>query len=120
MPGEEKPSREPSTWELMRGFERVEKRLDDMSRDFVSAVVHNLLADRVKELEAEVAAGKADAAHAVDKAKAEAATALAAVRTELDNAKKTRAQTWTAIGLLFVGGGVSLFYVVVSNGLGIS
>lgn len=120
MTGEEKPKSEPGGWELMRAFQRVEARLDSFGREFVSTIVHNLLAERVKEVEADVARTKADADAAIEKARADAAAALASVRAELDNAKKTRAQTWTAIGLLAVGGAVTIFYDIFTRGLGIS
>jgi hypothetical protein len=100
--------REPGNWELMRGIERLEKRFDDAVKGFVSVAVHNLLADRVKDVEADV-----------EKARTDAAAALATIRTELDNAKKTRAQTWTAIGLLAAGGAIGLFYDIFTRGLGI-
>jgi len=115
---DDKPKSEPGGWELMRAFERVEKRLDGFARDFVSAIVHNLLAERVKELEVRQQEAETVAEAAVDKAKTEAATALAAMRTELDNAKKQRAQTWTAIGLLAAGGAIGLFYDIFTRGLG--
>ena len=116
---DEKPKSEPGGWELMRAFERVEKRLDGFARDFVSTVVHNLLVERVKEAEAEIETAKTDAAAAIEKAKTDAAAALATIRTELDNAKKTRAQTWTAIGLLAAGGAIGLFYDIFTRGLGL-
>ena len=114
--------REPGNWELMRGIERLEKRFDDAVKGFVPVAVHNLLADRVKDVEADVEKARTDAAVEVDKkiddARKEAASAAAAIRTELDNAKKTRAQTWTAIGLLAAGGAVGLFYDIFTRGLG--
>lgn len=112
--------REPGNWELMRGIERLEKRFDDAAKGFVSLAVHNLLADRVKDVEGDVEKARGDAAAEVDKARADAAAALASVRTELDNAKKTRAQTWTAIGLLFAGGVVALIWDIFTKGLGLS
>lgn len=112
--------REPGNWELMRGIERLERRFDDAAKGFVSLAVHNLLADRVKEVETDVEKARTDATAEVEKAKAEAAAALAGVRTELDNAKKTRAQTWTAIGLLAAGGAIGLFYDIFTRGLGLS
>ena len=115
---DEKPKSEPGGWELMRAFERVEKRLDSFGRDFVSVIVHNLLADRVKELEAKQAAAEAAADTAVEKAKTEAAAQIATIRTELDNAKKTRAQTWTAIGLLAAGYALQFIYELITRGAG--
>ena len=111
--------REPGNWELMRGIERLEKRFDDAVNGFVSVAVHNLLADRVKDVEADVEKARTDAAADVEKARTDAAAALATIRTELDNAKKTRAQTWTAIGLLATGGAIGLFYNIFTRGLGI-
>lgn len=111
--------REPGNWELMRGIERLEKRFDDAVKGFVPVAVHNLLADRVKDVEADVEKARADAAVGVEKARTEAASALAAMRTELDNAKKQRAQTWTAIGLLAAGGAIGLFYDIFTRGLGL-
>lgn len=111
--------REPGNWELMRGIERLEKRFDDAVKGFVPVAVHNLLADRVKDVEADVEKARTEAAVGVEKARTEAASALAAIRTELDNAKKTRAQTWTAIGLLAAGGAIGLFYDIFTRGLGL-
>lgn len=119
---EERPTergREPGNWELMRGIERLEKRFDDAVKGFVTLAVHNLLSDRVRDLEAEAKEASAVAAAAVDKAKAEAAAAIASVRTELENAKKQRAQTWTAIGLLAAGGAVTFLYDLISRGAGL-
>lgn len=111
---------EPGGWELMRAFERVEKRLDDAVKGFVSVVVHNLLADRVKEAEGEIERAKVEAAAAIEKAKTEAATQIALIRTELENAKKQRAQTWTAIGLLAAGGAITFLYELISRGAGLA
>jgi hypothetical protein len=104
----------------MRGIERLEKRFDDAAKGFVSIAIHNLLADRVKDLEADAKQARLDAEANVEKARADAAAALSSVRTELDNAKKTRAQTWTAIGLLFAGGVVALIWDIFTKGLGLS
>lgn len=116
--GSEK-GREPGNWELMRGIERLEKRFDDAVKGFVPVAVHNLLADRVKDVEADVEKARTDAAVGVEKARTEAASSLASMRTELDNAKKQRAQTWTAIGLLAAGGAIGLFYDIFTRGLGL-
>lgn len=119
----ERPSergREPGNWELMRGIERLEKRFDEAVKGFVSVAVHNLLVERVKEAEADIAKARAESDAAIKEARLDAANALAQVRTELDNAKKTRAQTWTAIGLLAAGGAVTLFWDIFTRGLGIA
>lgn len=111
--------REPGNWELMRGIERLERRFDDAAKGFVSVEVHRLLAERVQNVEKAVATARTDAEADVEKAKTEAAAGLTAVRTELDNAKKQRAQTWTAIGLLAAGGAIGFFYDIFTRGLGI-
>jgi len=110
--------REPGGWELLRAVQSITTRLDDLAKGFVSLAVHNLLAEDVKEARAETVAARADADKKIETAKTEAATALASIRTELDNAKKTRAQTWTAIGLLAAGGAIGLFYDIFTRGLG--
>ena len=117
---EDKPRSEPSTWEVMRGVERIEKRLDGFSAAFVSVEVHRLLADDVREAKEQAAADRAAAAAATEAAKEQAAAALATMRTELDNAKKNRNQTWTAIGLLFATGLVAIIFDVFNRGLGLS
>lgn len=111
--------REPGNWELMRGIERLEKRFDDAVKGFVSIEVHRLLAEDVRELKDDLSAARSDAVAEVEKARVDAAAALASVRTELDNAKKTRAQTWTAIGLLAAGGAITFAYDIFTRGLGI-
>ena len=118
---EDRPSergREPGNWELMRGIERLERRFDDAAKGFVSVEVHRLLAERVQSVEKAVDVARTDAEADVEKVKAEAATAIAGIRTELDNGKKQRAQTWTAIGLLAAGGAIGLFYDIFTRGLG--
>jgi len=111
---------EPSTWEVMRGIERVEKRLDTMQHAFVSVEVHRLLAEDVREVKEQATTDRAANELAVQKAKDEAAIAVTAIQTELNNAKKQRAQTWTAIGLLFAGGVAALVIDVFSRGLGLT
>lgn len=115
-----KRGREPGNWELMRGIERLEKRFDEAVKGFVSVAVHNLLADRVKDVEADVEKARADAEAAVEKARVDAASALSQITTELNNAKKTRAQTWTAIGLLAAGGAITFVYDLIQRGAGLS
>ena len=119
---EDRPSergREPGNWELMRGIERLERRFDDAAKGFVSVEVHRLLAARVQSVEKAVGVARTDAEADVEKAKREAAAAIAGIRTELDNGRKQRAQTWTAIGLLAAGGAIGLFYDIFTRGLGI-
>ena len=110
---------EPGGWELLRAVQEVKATIADMSRGFVPIAVFNLLAEDVKETRAETAALRVETDKRIDDARKEAASAVAAIRTELDNAKKQRAQTWTAIGLLAAGGAVSLFYNIFTRGLGL-
>ncbi len=110
----------PTIGEVMRGLDRIEKRLDSMQKAFVSVEVHNLLAAEVRDLKAAAAADRANADAAIDKAKEEAAAQVAAVTTELNNAKKWRLQTWTALGLLFAGSVVAWATDIFGRGLGIT
>lgn len=105
---DEKPKSEPGGWELMRAFERVEKRLDSFARDFVSTVVHNLLVERVKDIESDLAAERT----AREKAVAELKQAEAEQR-------KSRAQTWAAIGVAGVAALFAIFGSFVRQGLGL-
>jgi len=111
--------REPGGWELLRAVNAITTRLDDLAKGFVSLAVHNLLAEDVKEARAEIEKAKVERERQIAEAKSEAAASIAAIRTELDNAKKQRAQTWTAIGLLAAGGAIGLFYDIFTRGLGI-
>ena len=43
---------EPTAGELMRGLNRIEKRIDDLVKGFVTVEVHRLLVDDVSELKA--------------------------------------------------------------------
>lgn len=105
---DEKPKSEPGGWELMRAFERVEKRLDGFARDFVSTVVHNLLVERVKDIESDLAAERT----AREKAVAELKQAEAEQR-------KARAQTWAAIGVAGVASLFTIFGSFIRQGLGL-
>lgn len=111
--------KEPGGWELYRAILDVKASIADMTRGFVPLAVFNLLAEDVKEARAETGRVEANADRKIAEAKSEAAAQIAAIRTELDNAKKTRAQTWTAIGLLFVGGIVTIALGVFRQGLGL-
>lgn len=113
-------AREPSTWEVMRGLERIEKRLDGMSGAFVSVEVHNLLAAEVRDLKAAAASDRAANDAALDKAREDGAAQVAAVTTELNNAKKQRLQVWTGIGLLFAGSVVVWITDIFGRGLGLT
>ena len=112
--------REPGGWELLRAVNDVKTTIADMSRGFVPIAVFNLLVEDVKEARAEIEKAKIERERQIAEAKAEAAASITSIRTELDNAKKTRAQTWTAIGLLFAGGVAALIIDVFNRGLGLS
>lgn len=111
--------REPGGWELLRAVQSINGRLDEFAKGFVPIAVFNLLAERVKELEADVVKQRTDASAEVEKARVDAAAQLSAVKTELDNAKKQRLQTWSAIGLMFAGLIGSTIYDAFTRGLGL-
>lgn len=102
------PEQEPNGWELLRAVKGIETRLDNFASNFVPLAVFNLLAERVKEAEAD--------AEAERKARAEGDAAL---RKEIDDQRKTKAQQWFAVGLLAVGGVVTLLFSIFRQGLGL-
>lgn len=116
---EPEKGREPGGWELYRAISDVKTAIADMTKGFVPIAVFNLLAEDVKEARAEIEKAKSERERQIAEAKSEAAAQIVAIRTELDNAKKQRAQTWTAIGLLAAGGAIGLFYDIFTRGLGI-
>lgn len=112
--------KEPGGWELLRAVEKIDKRMDDFAKGFVSVEVHRLLAEDVTEVRQSAERERAETKGEIERVRDDFTKALATMQTALDNAKKTRAQTWSAIGLLFVGGAVTLFYTVFARGLGLS
>lgn len=105
---DEKPKSEPGGWELMRAFQRVEKRLDDFARDFVSTAVHNLLVERVRDVEGKLAAERT----AREKVVAE-------LKQSEQEQRRSRAQTWTAIGIAGVTAAFAIFGSFIRQGLGL-
>lgn len=102
------PEQEPNGWELLRAIKGIENRIDTFASTFVPLAVHNLLAERVKDLESEVDSEK-NARHDGD----------AALRKEMDDQRKTKAQQWFSIGLLLVGGIVTLAFSIFRQGAGL-
>lgn len=99
---------EPNGWELLRALNSIDQRLDGFATNFVSLQVHTLLVERVKEVEADLA----------DERK-ERVAGDAAAQKRLDDQQKVKGQTWTAIGLLAVGGVVTLLFAIFRQGLGL-
>lgn len=99
---------EPGGWELFRTMKGIESRLDNFASNFVPLAVFNLLVERVKEVEADLEIEK-KARHDGD----------AANRKEIDDQRKTKAQQWFAVGLLAVGGVVTLLFSIFRQGLGL-
>ncbi len=52
--------REPGGWELLRAIQSINTRLDDFAKGYVSAEVFALHVERVREVEADLAAEKAE------------------------------------------------------------
>lgn len=102
------PEQEPNGWELLRAIKGIEARLDTFASNYVPLAVFNLLSERVKETEADLEVEK--------KARAEGDASL---RKEIDDQRKTKAQQWFAVGLLAVGGVVTLLFSIFRQGLGI-
>lgn len=102
------PEQEPNGWELLRAVKGIDARLDNFASTFVPLAVFNLLSERVKEVESDLDAEK-KARHEGD----------AALRKDIDDQRKTKAQQWFAVGLLAVGGAVTLLFSIFRQGLGL-
>lgn len=116
---EEKPKSEPGGWELMRAFERVEKRLDGFARDFVSVAVHNLLVERVKDLETDLVNEQQAREGAVKDANAAREKLATELRAQEAEQRRSRGQTWSALGLAAVGVAFGIFGAFIRQGLGL-
>lgn len=99
---------EPGPWELMRGLEKIEKRLDDFAKGFVPIALHNLLVEDVKELKLDLVEERAAREKADD-----------ANRQTTEEQRKARAQTWASIGLAGVAVVFSIFGSFIRDGLGL-
>lgn len=111
--------REPGGWELLRAVQSINTRLDDLAKGFVSVAVHNLLADRVKDLEADVSKETAARETAVKDANAAREKLAAELRAAEAEQRKSRGQTWTAIGLAGVAVVFGIFGAFIRQGLGL-
>lgn len=99
---------EPGGWELLRAVQQINARLDDFAKGFVSVAVHTLLAERVKEVETDLAKETAAREKAVGELK----------QAEQEQ-RKSRAQTWTAIGIAGVAAAFAIFGSFIRQGLGL-
>ena len=99
---------EPTAGELMRGLNRIEKRIDDLVKGFVTVEVHRLLVDDVSELKADLVKEKADREKSVGE-----------LRTSAEERRKQAAQTWASIGLAAVAVVFAIFGSLIRQGLGL-
>lgn len=98
----------PGNWELMRGIDSINKRLDDIVKGFVSIAVYNLLVEEVKEVKADL-----------QKEKAERQTTVIALQAQAEDQRKSRAQTWLALGVAAAGVAFGVFGSIIRQGLGL-
>ena len=100
--------REPSGWELLRAVQAINTRIDEISRGFVTVAVHNLLVERVRDVEADIRDEKASREKAV-----------ADLQQSAQEQRKSRAQTWTAIAVAGAGVAFGIFGAFIRQGLGL-
>lgn len=100
---------EPGGWELLRAIKGIETRLDSFTSGYVPLAVYATLVETVRELKQDL-----------DTERTARERDTSAIRKELDEARKTKAQMWTAIALLVVGGIVTVVIGVINKGLGVS
>lgn len=100
--------REPGGWELLRAIQSINTRLDDFAKGYVSAEVFALHVERVREIEADLAAEKA-----------EREKGDATLRQTAEERRKASAQVWVSIGLAAVAVVFSIFGGIVRQGLGL-
>jgi hypothetical protein len=100
---------EPNGWELLRAIKGIENRFDHFVGQYVPVAVFATLVERVKGAE-----------EAADTERRERIAAVAELRKEADEQRKAKAQQWFSIGLLAVGGVVTIVVAVLTRGLGIA
>lgn len=110
---------EPNGWELLRAIRGIDTRLDNFTSNYVPLAVFATLVERVKDVESDLDTERA-AREASDQREKEAReTGDAALRKEIDDQRKTKAQQWFGIGLLAVGGVITLLVSIFRQGLGV-
>ena len=121
---------EPTGWELMRAIRELTTTVSTFATTYVPLMVHQILAQEVKDLSQKMEAAKTagtaladkerDARNmAVDRAKSEADSQIAALRKEIEEAKKQRSQLWAGVALLGLGGIANIIFGIFGRGLGV-
>lgn len=117
MPDTER-GQEPSGWELLRAIKGIETRFDTFTQNYVPLAVFSTLVERVKTTEGDIDTERTARERAVDAEKQAREAGDAALRKEIDDQRKTKAQQWFSIGLLGVGAVITLLVSVFRQGLG--
>lgn len=104
----ESNSREPGAWELLRGIQGINGRLDEFAKGYVRTDVFALHVEKTRELERELDVEKDDREKAVSE-----------LRQSAEERRKSTAQVWVAIGLAAVSVAFSLFGSIIRQGLGL-
>ncbi len=99
---------EPNGWELLRAIRGIEANLTSFAANYVPVAVYQTLVDRVRKTEEDVVTERKDREAAV-----------AAIQKAQDEQRKSRAQTWTAMGLIAVTAVVGIFVSFFRQGVGL-
>ena len=99
---------EPTAGELMRGLNRIEKRIDDLVKGFVTVEVYRLLVDDVDDLKGDLAKERADREKAVGE-----------LHTSAEDRRKQRAQNLAGYGLAGVAVVFAIFGDIIAAALGL-
>lgn len=109
---------EPNGWELLRAIKGIESRFDNFTQNYVPLAVFSTLVERVKVTEGEIDSERANRERALDTEKQAREAGDAALRKEMDDQRKTKAQQWFSIGLLGVGAVITLLVSIFRQGVG--
>lgn len=99
---------EPNGWELLRAIRGIEANLTSFASNYVPLAVYTTLVERVRKNEDDIVSERKDREAAVS-----------AIQKQQDEQRKTKAQTWTAIGVLAVGAVITLLVSIFKQGAGI-
>lgn len=110
---------EPNGWELLRAIKGIETRLDNFGANYVPLSLFGTLVERVKTVEIELDAEESARARDLAKERAERESGDAALREEIEEARKTKAQQWFSIGLLAVGAAITLLVSLFKQSAGL-
>jgi len=110
---------EPNGWELLRAIRGIQENLTTFASNYVPLAVYQTLVERVQTVEKDADTESAQRQAADSKEKQEREVGDAALQKRIDDQQKTKAQQWFGIGLLAVGGAITLLVSIFRQGLGL-